>query len=143
MTDILPLLPRVYCASPLHRSHMWQTLASTPPFTNINIVSTWHNNNNVENEEDDPAAAFIGWHNNLRDIKWADHILAYAEFSDKPNGTLFELGYAHSIGRPIHLVGNFKWGTWRLLPSIHHHDTFRDAIDHIVHSKEFASNDPT
>lgn len=131
MTD--PILPRVYCAAPWPRHAMWETLHDQLFAGRINVVSRWHRPEGQALDDTDPADCFAGWQRNLHDIKRADHVLAYAEYKDHPNGTLFEIGYAHSIGIPVWLVGNFAWGTWRHLPLMNHRPTLREAVQSIVH----------
>ena len=66
----------------------------------------------------------------------------YAERKDHPNGTLVEVGYALSHEMPVHLVGNFAWGTWRFEPLVHIHNTLREATSFIA-TGEYPADDPT
>jgi nucleoside 2-deoxyribosyltransferase len=122
-------LPRVYCASPWRRAKMWRTLQ----FPSIRVVSTWHHKQMLDATESNapPDVCAAHWQIDLAEIRQADALLAYAEFSDRPNGTLFEIGYANALDTPVALVGNFEWGTWKHLPLIAHYPTLREAVEAI------------
>jgi nucleoside 2-deoxyribosyltransferase len=134
MTD--PILPRVYCASPWHRHTMWQVLHDDLFAGRIDVVSSWHKPSGQALDDTSPGDCLKGWKRNCQDIVKADFLLAYAEASDRPNGTLFEIGYANSMDLPVYLVGNFTWGTWRFLSHIYRVETLREAIKFIIHHKE-------
>ena len=120
--------PRVYCASPAHRFKMWNTL----DLPGIRIVSTWHTNSLLADHEADPQWCREAWERDTMEIRQADVVLAYAEHKDRPNGTLFELGYAVAMDTPVALVGNFEWGTWKHLPLVTHYASLRLAIADIT-----------
>ena len=140
--DTTHLLPRVYCASKWERAPMWTLLRKLYFDNRIHVVSSWHDSPTLEVDDAHPGSAFTGWTNNLRELKTAEHLLVYGEHKDRLNGTLMEVGYAAALSLPIHLVGNFPWGSWRHLDNVTEHDTLRAAIEFIVHSKEF-TDDPT
>jgi nucleoside 2-deoxyribosyltransferase len=119
---------------------MWTIL----DFPGILVVSTWHDNDTlVEAEEDkDPLACRAAWNRDFRQIRSADHLLVYAEHKDRPNGTLVEIGYALSHEMPVHLVGNFEWGTWRYCELVFTHNTIREATSFIATGK-YPTNDPS
>lgn len=131
-----PILPRVYCASPWSRHAMWETLHDQLFKGRVDVVSSWHKPSGQALDDKIAEDCFVGWQRNVKDIKRANFVLAYAEAKDRPNGTLFEIGYAYSIGVPVLLVGNFAWGTWRHLNCIDTWPTLREAVDFIVHHKE-------
>lgn len=118
-------LPRVYCASPSKRIKMWQGDLLGP---HVRITSTWHNNTTFDADDQDPAACARYWEKDFQEIRACDVLLAYAEAMDKPNGTLVEIGYAISYQTPVHLVGNFDWGTWQYYPLVTLHATLRGAV---------------
>ena len=120
---------RVYCASPWRRAKMWRTLE----FPSIKVVSTWHDDLSLaEAEQDcDPVACRAAWARDFKQIMSADALLVYAEAKDRPNGTLVEVGYALSHDMPVHIVGNFEWGTWRFDPLVQQHNTLIGAVEDI------------
>ena len=123
-------LQRVYCASPWRRASMWGTLK----FPQINVVSTWHHREMLDTVSDAtalPEVCRAHWMLDFAEIRQADHLLVYAEHKDRPNGTLVEVGYALGHDMPVHLVGNFLWGTWRYDPLVQHHATLREAVARI------------
>lgn len=121
--------PRVYCASPAHRLKMWQ-MDLLPP--SVHVVSTWHTNTTFAADDQDPDACARYWGIDFSEIRQADALLAYAEYGDKPNGTLVEIGYALAHDTPVALVGNFNWGTWKHLPLVTHYPTLREAAAAII-----------
>ena len=118
---------RVYCASPAHRRKMWRNLP-----TSIKVVSTWHDNENFEADEQSPEACARYWEMDCKQIRQADVLLAYAEDGDRPNGTLIEIGYAIANEMPVYLVGTFEWGTWRHLPNVKEYRLMPDAIKAMI-----------
>jgi nucleoside 2-deoxyribosyltransferase len=82
-------------------------------------------------ESPDPDICRAHWELDLMEIRQADALLVYAEHKDRPNGTLFEIGYAIGHDTPVALVGNFEWGTWRHLPLIEHYASLRLAVEAI------------
>jgi nucleoside 2-deoxyribosyltransferase len=97
---------------------------------NVRITSSWHETDTLpETDSDkDPDACLIAWARDLSEIRVSDFLLAYAEYKDRPNGTLFEVGYASSFETPVLLVGNFEWGTWKFLPNVTQHPTLQQAF---------------
>jgi hypothetical protein len=93
----------------------------------VSIVSTWHDTDILESSLE-AYQITTEWELDLQQIRKADVLLAYAEFNDRPNGTLVEIGYALGHEMPIYLVGNFRWGTWRYLPNVHPTASLREAV---------------
>jgi hypothetical protein len=123
--------PTVYCASPKSRAAMWRARSALLGPT-INVVSTWHDNLTLEQDELDAAQCAAGWQQNIIEIvQNADHLLVYAEQRDRPEGTFVEIGAALSRLLSVHLVGNYKWGSWKHHPLVQVHPTLVVAVGHI------------
>ena len=123
--------PRVYCASKLMHSFMWRNWRDA--LDCINIISTWHNDPEIESKETDVDQCIAGWKDNrLQILHEADHLLVYANRHDRLNGTLVEVGMAYAMNIPIHLIGTFPWGTWRHSDLVHVHSSLSDALIVIV-----------
>jgi nucleoside 2-deoxyribosyltransferase len=131
MTIIVNREPiQIYCASPFHRAAMWTNGSVVPP--GVEIVSTWHNH---PHGADEPALTSIDfaqhWLTDIREVKQAHLLLAYAELKDRPQGTLIEIGAAIGQGKPVILVGTYPWSNWSYHPLVHTFATFREAFDSI------------
>ena len=123
-------LPQVYCASKLHRHAMWRS--GIVPDKGLTVVSTWHNNPDIEIDELDQKLCRDGWAQNFIEIRQADVVVAYGEFKDRLNGTLIEIGYALARRKPVYLVGNYDWGTWKYHPFVKQFPTIHQAFEHII-----------
>ena len=131
MTATTPPLPRVYCASKLRHSFMWRNWRSG--LSCISIVSTWHDDPDVEAKEADPHACMMGWRTNrLQILHMTDHLLVYGNKYDALNGTLTEVGMAMAMAIPIHLVGTYPWASWRHFDGVTVHDSLDAALTSIV-----------
>ena len=118
---------RIYCASPFHRASMWRNGTVVPP--SIEIVSTWHDHDYGLTEPTLTADDFAQhWLTDLREIRQAHLVVAYAENRDRPQGTLVEIGAALGQGKPVILVGNYTWSNWSHHPLVNHFLTFREAF---------------
>jgi len=104
---------RVYCASKLFRAKLWRDWKSNLSPRDFTFVSTWHDNENVEKDEQDYMKCYEGWTKNIHQILDADHMVVFANDGDRLNGTLVEIGIALSHHVEVHLCGSFQWGTWR------------------------------
>ena len=126
--------PRLYCASPYPRKKMWTEYdGSTILGPEVSIVSTWHLG--PENETVVTGPQFMEhWLQDFKEIRQADAVLAYAEASDKPQGTLIECGYALGMEMRVYLVGNYPWASWKYHPLVTHHATLREAVIDICRS---------
>ena len=123
--------PRVYCASKLRHGFMWRNWRTG--LAAIDIISTWHDDPDVIVKEADVDLCRTGWTaNRMQILHQADHLLAYGNGYDTLNGTLVEIGMAYALNIPIHLVGNFPWGTWRHSESVFVHDSLDAAVLAIV-----------
>jgi hypothetical protein len=110
---------------------MWRNRASLLGPT-INVVSTWHDKLYTDNDINDPATCRAGWIDDISQIvREADHLLVYAEHKDRPEGTFVEIGAALSRLLSVHLVGNYKWGSWKHHPLVQIHPTLVVAVGHI------------
>lgn len=124
--------PSVYCASKLHRAAYWRAFAEANR-TVIEVVSTWHNSLTVEQDDaNSNEACRKGWVQNLYDLLDADAIIAWCVDGEKPNGTLVEIGSMIVEGKPVYLVGDFAWGTWRHLLTVKHFDTVDAAVEQLL-----------
>ena len=131
------LLPRVYCAASIHRAKLWRSRPHDMELR-LEILSTWHDSPTLLTDENDGAVCIDAWDRDIKQILRSEHLLVYAERKDRLNGTLVEIGVAYSNAIPIHLVGNYKWGTWRYLPRVYTHTTIHEALDAITFiSKEW------
>lgn len=128
-----PPRTRVYCASPSSRAKMWREDLIPSTFGGaLHVVSTWHDNETFEANDQAPRACARYWELDFQQIRQSDVLLAYAELRDRPNGTLVEIGYAIAQEIPVYIVGNFEWGTWRYHPSVIHCPTLREAVVTII-----------
>ena len=117
---------RVYCASPFHRAAMWEEGRVLPP--TLEIVSTWHKFEGGEHAVT-PEEFRQHWLTDMREIKQAQLLIAYAEQRDKPQGTFVEIGAALGRAIPIYLVGNYPWSNWSHHPLVFQFLTFREAFE--------------
>jgi hypothetical protein len=142
-------VPTVYLASPIKRHAMWREWKRELSPSTFNIVSTWHDYENIEELELDATQCTVGWEKNRLQILEADHLLVFANDGDFLNGTLVEIGMAlgDNEGTHIHLVGTYPWGSWRFFNQIRTYDTLHDALLEIsgnaFHYKEHLDNDPS
>jgi hypothetical protein len=125
-------LPRIYCASPYPRAKMWRARGdSTILGPDVAIISTWHLSG-IDECLVSPEQFAVHWIKDFAEIRCAHALLAYAEFGDKPQGTLVEIGYALAHKIPVHIVGNYNWATWKNHPSVTQHATLREAVVAII-----------
>jgi hypothetical protein len=125
-------LPRIYCASPYPRAKMWRPRGdSTILGPDVAVISTWHNSG-LEEPLVTPEQFTVHWIKDFAEIRCAHAILAYAEFGDKPQGTLVEIGYALAHKIPVHIVGNYNWSNWKNYPLVTEHATLREAVVAII-----------
>ena len=110
---------RVYCASKLFRAKLWRDWKSNLSANDFTFVSTWHDNESVEVDEQDYEKCYEGWAKNLHQILDADYMIVFANDGDRLNGTLVEIGFAISHNVDIQLVGTFQWGTWHTLDTVY------------------------
>lgn len=132
----MTLLPRVYCASKWERASMWRVLRHDYFDGRVEIVSTWHDSPTLQVDEAHAKESREGWARDFAQLRKCDHLLVYGEHKDRLNGTLMEVGYCTALERPISLVGNFPWGSWRHLRHVTVHSTMKEAVNFIVHHKE-------
>ena len=125
-----PKGPRVYLASKLYHAPMWRDWKANKKL-GITIVSTWHDNINIEADDHDIAACRSGWIENICDIRGADAMLVYGMREEALNGTLVEIGAALHSGVDVYLVGTYPWGTWRHLRKVNHSPDLHTAIHDI------------
>lgn len=120
--------PKVYLASKLYHAPMWRDWKEN--LDAIQIVSTWHDDVNIEKNTPQQCAA--GWRKNEDQILRAEYLLVYAHANDKLNGALVEIGMAFGAYTRIVLSGAFPWGTWRHAKGVVICDTPHDALLHIT-----------
>lgn len=120
--------PRVYFASKLYRAPQWREIKAAMEGM-LEVVSTWHDDHEVVSNESNDLLARDGWKANHYDVKQATTLLAHGVASDPLNGTLIEIGMALARLIPIILVGNYPWGTWRLLPNITQAETLHEGMN--------------
>ena len=141
----------VYCASKLNRHPMWREWKAELSPSVIRIVSTWHDDPDVETLELDAKQCMFGWQANRRQILSAEHLLVFGTADDKLQGTLVEIGMALASDKypKIHLVGSFDWGSWRFLDDVAIYATLHNALTAITGApmhhpvKEHLLHDPT
>jgi nucleoside 2-deoxyribosyltransferase len=125
-------LPSVYFASKLYRGPQWRQMVKDLSSC-INVVSTWHSDHDVIANEAHDAVALRGWiDNRTQVVKLADYVLAHGIAGDPLNGTLIEIGMAIGRGIPVVLVGDYPWGTWKLLPNVTHVESLDAAVAFIT-----------
>jgi hypothetical protein len=127
-------VPRIYCASSITRASMWREWQKELK-PNVEIVSTWHLSETLVADDMNEAIASLGWRTNMTEIASCEHLLAYAEADDPINGTLVEIGAAIVHLKDVHLVGTYKWGSWRHLSFIYTHKTLHDALMDITKTR--------
>jgi nucleoside 2-deoxyribosyltransferase len=128
----LPPRPRIYCASKLRHAPVWRQW-KTELHDTLDIVSTWHDNPNVEVDEADSAKCYAGWHANRMEILHAaDFMLVFGMKKEPLNGTLIEVGMAIAMNIPTYLVGDYPWGTWRYMNPVVECDSLHTALTDIT-----------
>lgn len=118
--------PRVYLASKLIHAPMWRDWRQSNSY-GLRIVSTWHDNLNIDADDRDFDACRAGWTKNFADIDRADALIAFADRSEPINGTLVEIGAAISNRINVYLVGSFPWGTWQYSTNVYKCPSLADA----------------
>lgn len=125
--------PKVYLASKLYRANEWR-LFRAMYLGVITVVSTWHDSDTVEQDDaNSDEACRLGWIANRDQVIYqADVLIAIGTKTDPLNGTMIEIGMAYGRGIPIYLVGDYPWGTWKILPNVYHVDNVVSAVDHLL-----------